>query len=204
MENPLPDQNKNITSNASLTHDNCPPVAYTEENNNNKSSNISDLDKIIDEANSIKDDALVEMTKRISDSVDSLKFPSESKSVENLGQDNEADQEEMSSRMVAALEVFDNNVVENLSLEEEAEKRFLIQELLSSMEEEEIIENRVGDIIPNPVNDYTVAQSLDWREIHRGDQSAWYPDGDTLVRSEYNPSTAFAYGCESKLMPCWQ
>ncbi|GLJ53714.1 hypothetical protein SUGI_1146120 [Cryptomeria japonica] len=159
MENPLPNQNKNITSNASLTHDNCPPVAYTEENNNNKSSNISDLDKIIDEANSIKDDALVEMTKRISNSVDSLKFPSESKSVENLGQDNEADQEEMSSRMATVLEVFDNNVVENLSPEEEAEKRFLIQELLSSMEEEEIIENRVGDIIPNPINDYIVAQS---------------------------------------------
>ncbi|XP_057865553.2 kinesin-like protein KIN-7C, mitochondrial isoform X3 [Cryptomeria japonica] len=34
---------------------------------------------------------------------------------------------------------------------------------------------------------------LSWREIQRGDQSAWYPDGDTLVRSEYNPSTAFAY-----------
>ncbi|GLJ15939.1 hypothetical protein SUGI_0263410 [Cryptomeria japonica] len=159
MENPLSDQYKKITSNASPVHDNGPPVANTDENRNNNSSNISDLDKIIDEANSIKEDALVEMTKRISDSVDSLKFPSETKSVENLGQDNEADQEEMSSRMAAVLEVFDNNVVENLSPEEEAEKRFLIQELLASMDEEENNENRVGDIIPTPVNDYTVAQS---------------------------------------------
>ncbi|GLJ39820.1 hypothetical protein SUGI_0813930 [Cryptomeria japonica] len=144
MENPLPDQYKKITSNASPIHDSSPPVANTEENSNNKSRNISDLDKIIDEANSIKEEALVEMTKRISDSVDSLKFPSETKSVENLGQDNEADQEEMSSRMAAVLEVFDNNVVENLSSEEEAEKRFLIQELLASMDEEENNENRIA------------------------------------------------------------
>ncbi|GLJ06270.1 hypothetical protein SUGI_0034760 [Cryptomeria japonica] len=144
MENPLPDQYKKITSNASPIHDSSPPVANTEENSNNKSSNISDLDKIIDEANSIKEEALVEMTKRISDSVDSLKFPSETKSVENLGQDNEADQEEMSSRMAVVLEVFDNNVVENLSPEEEAEKRFLIQELFASMDEEENNENRIA------------------------------------------------------------
>ncbi|GLJ19310.1 hypothetical protein SUGI_0347630 [Cryptomeria japonica] len=159
MENPLSDQEKKNTSNASPVHDNSPPVAITNENRNSKSSNISDLDKIIDEANSIKEDALVEMTKRISDSVDSLKCPSETKSVENLAQDNEVDQEEMSSRMAAVLEVFDNNVVENLSPEEEAEKRFLIQELLASMDEVENNENRVGDIIPIPVNDYTVAQS---------------------------------------------
>ncbi|GLJ22640.1 hypothetical protein SUGI_0426090 [Cryptomeria japonica] len=159
MENPLSDQYKKITSNSSPVHDNCPPVAITDENRHNNSSNISDLDKIIDEANSIKEVALVEMTKRISDSVDSLKFPSETKSVENLGQDKAADHEEMSSRMAAVLEVFDNNVVENLSPEEEAEKRFLIQELLASMDEEENNENRVGDIIPLPVNDYTVAQS---------------------------------------------
>ncbi|GLJ14887.1 hypothetical protein SUGI_0242200 [Cryptomeria japonica] len=158
-ENPLSDQYEKITSNSSPVHANCPPVANTDENKHNNSSNISDLDKIIDEANSIKEEALVKMSKRISDSVDSLKFPSETKSVENLGQDNEADQEEMSSRMAAALEVFNNNVIENLSPEEEAEKRFLIQELLASMDEEENNENRVGDIIPLPVNDYTVAQS---------------------------------------------
>ncbi|GLJ19951.1 hypothetical protein SUGI_0361300 [Cryptomeria japonica] len=158
-ENPPSDQYEKITSNSFPVHANCPPVANTDENKNNNSSNLSDLDKIIDEANSIKEEALEEMSKRISDSVDSLKLPFETKSVENMGQDNEADQEEMSSRMAAVLEVFNNKVDENLSLEEEAEKRFLIQELLAYMDEAENNENRVGDIIPLPANDYTVAQS---------------------------------------------
>ncbi|GLJ26918.1 hypothetical protein SUGI_0526790 [Cryptomeria japonica] len=158
-ENPLSDQNEKITLNSIHENANCPPVTNTDVNKQNNISNINDLDKIIDEANSIKEEALVEMSKRISDSVDSLKSPSETKSVENLGQDNEADQEEMSSRMAAVLEVFNNNVVENLSPEEEDEKRFLIQELLASMDEEENNENRVGDITPLPVNDYTAAQS---------------------------------------------
>ncbi|KAH9326566.1 hypothetical protein KI387_006744, partial [Taxus chinensis] len=35
---------------------------------------------------------------------------------------------------------------------------------------------------------------LSVRECQRGDDSAWYPDGDTLVRNEYNPSTAYAFG----------
>ncbi|GLJ25387.1 hypothetical protein SUGI_0485990 [Cryptomeria japonica] len=158
-ENPLSYQNGKITLNSIHENANCPPVTNTDVNKHNNLSNINDLDKIIDEANSIKEEALVEMSKRISDSVDSLKSPSETKSVENLGQDNEADQEEMSSRMAAVLEVFNNNVVENLSPEEEDEKRFLIQELLASMDEEENNENRVGDITPLPVNDYTAAQS---------------------------------------------
>ncbi|GLJ18228.1 hypothetical protein SUGI_0322430 [Cryptomeria japonica] len=158
-ENPLSDQNGKITLNSIHENANCPPVTNTDVNKHNNLSNINDLDKIIDEANSIKEEALVEMSKRISDSVDSLKSPSETKSVENLGQDNEADQEEMSSRMVVVLEVFNNNVVENLSPEEEDEKRFLIQELMASMDEEENNENRVGDITPLPVNDYTAAQS---------------------------------------------
>lgn len=32
------------------------------------------------------------------------------------------------------------------------------------------------------------------REYQRGDEVAWYPDGDTLVRHEYNPLTAYAFG----------
>lgn len=32
------------------------------------------------------------------------------------------------------------------------------------------------------------------REIQRGDEVAWYADGDTSVRSEFNPSTAYAFG----------
>ncbi|GLJ41033.1 hypothetical protein SUGI_0849540 [Cryptomeria japonica] len=158
-ENPISEQNDKITLNSIHENAICPPVTNTDENNQNNLSNINDLDKIIDEANSIKEEALVEMSKRISDSVDSLKSPSETKSVVNMGQENEADQEEMSSRMAAVLEVFNNNEVENLSPEEEAEKRFLIQELLASLDVGDNNENREGDITPLPVNDYTTAQS---------------------------------------------
>ncbi|XP_058108512.1 kinesin-like protein KIN-7D, chloroplastic [Magnolia sinica] len=31
------------------------------------------------------------------------------------------------------------------------------------------------------------------REIRQGDEIAWYADGDTVLRSEYNPSIAYAY-----------
>lgn len=34
---------------------------------------------------------------------------------------------------------------------------------------------------------------LSMREIQRGDEVAWYADGDTTVRSEYNPATAYAF-----------
>eukprot|EP00250_Pteridium_aquilinum_P014494 c22026_g2_i1 orf=310-4080(+) len=34
---------------------------------------------------------------------------------------------------------------------------------------------------------------LSLREIHRGDEVAWYADGDTTVRSEYNPASAYAF-----------
>jgi len=32
------------------------------------------------------------------------------------------------------------------------------------------------------------------REIRQGEEIAWYADGDTIVRNEYNPSIAYAYG----------
>lgn len=32
------------------------------------------------------------------------------------------------------------------------------------------------------------------REIRQGEEIAWYADGDTIVRSEHNPSVAYAYG----------
>ncbi|CAD6213226.1 unnamed protein product [Miscanthus lutarioriparius] len=35
---------------------------------------------------------------------------------------------------------------------------------------------------------------LSEREFQRGDEISWYPDGDRLVRCEYNPATAYAYG----------
>ncbi|KAF5750647.1 P-loop containing nucleoside triphosphate hydrolases superfamily protein isoform 1 [Tripterygium wilfordii] len=31
------------------------------------------------------------------------------------------------------------------------------------------------------------------RDIHQGEEIAWYADGDTIVRSEHNPSMAYAY-----------
>ncbi|WJX78725.1 Kinesin-like protein KIN-7K, chloroplastic [Trifolium repens] len=34
---------------------------------------------------------------------------------------------------------------------------------------------------------------LNPREIRHGEEIAWYADGDTVVRNEYNPSIAFAY-----------
>lgn len=32
------------------------------------------------------------------------------------------------------------------------------------------------------------------REYHRGDEIAWYADGDKIVRNEFNPATAYAFG----------
>lgn len=34
------------------------------------------------------------------------------------------------------------------------------------------------------------------REYQRGDEIAWYADGDKLVRNEYNPATAYAFGID--------
>lgn len=32
------------------------------------------------------------------------------------------------------------------------------------------------------------------REINKGDEIAWYADGDYTVRNEYNPSIAYGFG----------
>ena len=32
------------------------------------------------------------------------------------------------------------------------------------------------------------------REFQKGDEIAWYADGDKIVRNEYNPATAYAFG----------
>lgn len=32
------------------------------------------------------------------------------------------------------------------------------------------------------------------KEIRHGEEIAWYADGETIVRSEHNPSIAYAYG----------
>ena len=40
------------------------------------------------------------------------------------------------------------------------------------------------------------------REYQRGDEISWYPDGDKIVRSEYNPATAYAFG--KIVRPCYE
>lgn len=32
------------------------------------------------------------------------------------------------------------------------------------------------------------------REYQKGDEVAWYADGDRIVRNEYNSATAYAFG----------
>lgn len=34
------------------------------------------------------------------------------------------------------------------------------------------------------------------REYQRGDEISWYADGDKIVRNQYNPATAYAFGIE--------
>lgn len=46
------------------------------------------------------------------------------------------------------------------------------------------------DIIGNLFNSFSGSE----REFQRGDEIAWYADGDKLVRNEYSPMTAYAYG----------
>lgn len=40
------------------------------------------------------------------------------------------------------------------------------------------------------------------REIRQGEEIAWYADGETIVRNEYNPSIAYAYGTLCKTDIC--
>ncbi|XP_028220874.1 kinesin-like protein KIN-7M, chloroplastic isoform X3 [Glycine soja] len=41
--------------------------------------------------------------------------------------------------------------------------------------------------------DFRETESFSERECHRGDEIAWYADGDKIVRNEYNPATAYAF-----------
>lgn len=49
--------------------------------------------------------------------------------------------------------------------------------------------SRSGDSITVTVR----FRPLSEREFQRGDEIAWYADGDKIVRSEYNPATAYAF-----------
>ncbi|KAK8956724.1 hypothetical protein KSP39_PZI000755 [Platanthera zijinensis] len=44
---------------------------------------------------------------------------------------------------------------------------------------------------------------LSEREFQRGDEIAWYADGDKVVRCEYNPATAYAYAIPIVLGFVW-
>lgn len=37
------------------------------------------------------------------------------------------------------------------------------------------------------------------REFLKGDEIAWYADGDKIVRNEYNPATAYGFGTISSI-----
>ncbi|MCI03481.1 kinesin-related protein 11-like [Trifolium medium] len=58
------------------------------------------------------------------------------------------------------------------------------------------------ELIVDPVDTSTSADSisvtirfrpLSEREYNKGDEIAWYADGDKIVRNEYNPATAYAF-----------
>ncbi|XP_010263861.1 PREDICTED: kinesin-like protein KIN-7D, mitochondrial isoform X2 [Nelumbo nucifera] len=54
---------------------------------------------------------------------------------------------------------------------------------------EPVVTSRSGDSISVTVR----FRPLSEREIQRGDEIAWYADGNKIVRSEYNPATAYAF-----------
>ncbi|PWA42408.1 kinesin motor domain-containing protein [Artemisia annua] len=41
------------------------------------------------------------------------------------------------------------------------------------------------------------------REIRRGEDIAWYADGETILRNEETPSIAYAYGAVGGLGSAW-
>lgn len=41
------------------------------------------------------------------------------------------------------------------------------------------------------------------REYQKGDEIAWYADGDKIVRNEYNPATAYAFGTLDVAYSCF-
>ncbi|CAH8356506.1 unnamed protein product [Eruca vesicaria subsp. sativa] len=61
---------------------------------------------------------------------------------------------------------------------------------------EELLGEPVEETISSERDSISVTvrfRPLSDREYQRGDEVAWYPDGDTLVRHEYNPLTAYAF-----------
>ena len=53
------------------------------------------------------------------------------------------------------------------------------------------------------MNDFAFgAFSCSEREFQRGDEITWYADGDKIVRNEYNPATAYAFGIVLIVINC--
>lgn len=52
----------------------------------------------------------------------------------------------------------------------------------------------VVTVLQIPVNLIEVCAWDSPREIRQGEEIAWYADGETILRNEYNPSIAYAYG----------
>ena len=56
-----------------------------------------------------------------------------------------------------------------------------------------------GLVVSNEVDSFDFENCVcSEREFQRGDEIAWYADGDKLVRNEYNPATAYAFGILSR------
>ncbi|KAJ8571020.1 hypothetical protein K7X08_037992 [Anisodus acutangulus] len=62
--------------------------------------------------------------------------------------------------------------------------------------EEELIDEQPVDDMPRSGDSISVTvrfRPISEREYHKGDEIAWYADGDKTVRNEYNPATAYAF-----------
>ncbi|KAI3755584.1 hypothetical protein L1987_55388 [Smallanthus sonchifolius] len=62
---------------------------------------------------------------------------------------------------------------------------------------DEMIDEPIDDV-PRPAGGDSISvtirfRPLSEREYQRGDEVAWYADGDKLVRNEYNPATSYAF-----------
>ncbi|KAI7757510.1 hypothetical protein M8C21_008206, partial [Ambrosia artemisiifolia] len=63
---------------------------------------------------------------------------------------------------------------------------------------DEMIDEAVDDVVPRSGGGDSISvtirfRPLSEREYQRGDEVAWYADGDKLVRNEYNPATSYAF-----------
>ncbi|MFS7918497.1 hypothetical protein Hanom_Chr03g00201891 [Helianthus anomalus] len=58
---------------------------------------------------------------------------------------------------------------------------------------DEMIDEPIDDVLRSGGGD-SISVTIREREYQRGDEVAWYADGDKLVRNEYNLATSYAFG----------